>query len=137
MLYLWIFGDNIEDRLGHVRFLVFYLVWPGGGTHPDLHPSYLKDSHAGGAGAVAGVLGAYLILFPHAHVLALIPILFFFQIVELPLYCFVFWFLMQFLNGVIAITGAPYLTGGVAWWAPYRRLCQWMALGFLFPKRKR
>jgi membrane associated rhomboid family serine protease len=139
MLYLWIFGDNIEDRLGHVRFLVFYLVCglAAALTQIYIHPAS-KIPMVGASGAVAGVLGAYLILFPHAHVLALIPILFFFQIVELPAVLFlVFWFLMQFLNGAIAITGSPYLTGGVAWWAHIGGFVSGVALGFLLPKRKR
>ena len=92
----------------------------------------------GASGAVAGVLGAYLILFPYSRVLALIPILFFFQIVELPASLFlVFWFLMQFLSGAVSITDDPYLTGGVAWWAHIGGFIGGVALGFLFPKRKR
>jgi membrane associated rhomboid family serine protease len=106
-------------------------------TQIYIHPTS-KIPMVGASGAVAGVLGAYLILFPSSRVLALIPILFFFQIVELPALLFlVFWFLMQFLNGAIAITAAPYLTGGVAWWAHIGGFLSGMALGFLFPKRKR
>ena len=139
MLYLWIFGDNVEDRLGHVGFLLFYL---GCGLAAALTQIYINPTSkipmVGASGAVAGVLGAYLILFPHSRVLALIPILFFFQIVELPALLFlVFWFLMQFLNGAVAITAAPYMTGGVAWWAHIGGFASGMALGFLFPKRKR
>jgi rhomboid family protein len=139
MLYLWIFGDNIEDHLGHVRFVAFYLACGlvAALTQIYIHPTS-KMPMVGASGAVAGVLGAYLILFPHSRVLALIPILFFFQIVELPALLFlVFWFLMQFLNGAIAITGTPYLTGGVAWWAHIGGFVSGVALGFLFPKRKR
>ncbi|HSF32530.1 MAG TPA: rhomboid family intramembrane serine protease [Candidatus Tectomicrobia bacterium] len=138
MLYLWVFGDNVEDRLGHVLFLLFYLVCGLGAalTQIYIHPTS-KIPMVGASGAVAGVLGAYLILFPHSHVFALIPILFFFQVVELPALLFlVFWFLMQFLNGAIAITAAPYMTGGVAWWAHIGGFVSGMALGFLLPKRK-
>jgi membrane associated rhomboid family serine protease len=139
MLYLWIFGDNIEDRLGHVGFLMFYLVC---GLAAALTQIYINPTSkipmVGASGAVAGVLGAYLVLFPHSRVLALIPILFFFQVVELPALLFlVFWFLMQFLSGAVAITAAPYATGGVAWWAHIGGFVSGMALGFLFPKRKR
>jgi len=139
MLYLWIFGDNIEDRLGHVTFLVFYLVC---GLAAALTQIYINPTSkipmVGASGAVAGVLGAYLVLFPHSRILALIPILFFFQVVELPALLFlVFWFLMQFLSGAVAITGTPYATGGVAWWAHIGGFVSGMALGFLFPKRKR
>jgi membrane associated rhomboid family serine protease len=139
MLYLWIFGDNIEDRLGYVRFVAFYLACglAAALTQIYIHPT-AKIPMVGASGAVAGVLGAYLILFPHAHVLALIPIVFFFQIVELPASLFlVFWFLMQFLSGAIAITGAPYVTGGVAWWAHIGGFVCGVALGFVLPKRKR
>jgi len=139
MLYLWIFGDNVEDRLGHVRFLLFYLACGlvAALTQIYVHPTS-RIPMVGASGAVAGVLGAYLILFPYSRVLALIPILFFFQIVELPASLFlVFWFLMQFLSGAVSITDDPYLTGGVAWWAHIGGFVSGVALGFLFPKRKR
>jgi membrane associated rhomboid family serine protease len=139
MLYLWIFGDNVEDRLGHVRFLLFYLAC---GLAAALAQIYINPTSkipmVGACGAVAGVLGAYLVLFPHARVLALIPIVFFFQIVELPALLFLgFWFLMQFLNGAISITAANYATGGVAWWAHIGGFASGVALAYLFPKRKR
>jgi membrane associated rhomboid family serine protease len=139
MLYLWIFGDNIEDRLGHVGFLVFYVVC---GLVAALTQIYINPTSkipmVGASGAVAGVLGAYLVLFPHSRVLALIPILFFFQVVELPALVFlIFWFLMQFFSGAVAITATSYATGGVAWWAHIGGFISGMALGFLLPKRKR
>jgi membrane associated rhomboid family serine protease len=139
MLYLWIFGDNVEDRLGHVRFLLFYLAC---GLAAALAQIYINPTSkipmVGASGAVAGVLGAYLVLFPHSRVIALIPILFFFQIVELPALLFLgFWFLMQFLNGAISITAATYATGGVAWWAHIGGFVSGVVLGYLFPKRKR
>jgi membrane associated rhomboid family serine protease len=139
MLYLWIFGDNVEDRLGHVRFLLFYLACGlvAALTQIYVHPTS-RIPMVGASGAVAGVLGAYLILFPYSRVLTLIPIPFFFQIVELPASLFlVFWFLMQFLSGAVSITDDPYLTGGVAWWAHIGGFVGGVALGFLFPKRKR
>jgi membrane associated rhomboid family serine protease len=139
MLYLWIFGDNVEDRLGHVRFLLFYFACglAAALTQIYVHPTS-RIPMVGASGAVAGVLGAYLILFPYARVLALIPILFFFQIVELPASLFlIFWFLMQFLSGAVSITGDPDLTGGVAWWAHIGGFVGGVALGFMFPKRKR
>jgi membrane associated rhomboid family serine protease len=139
MLYLWIFGDNVEDRLGHIRFLAFYLACGlvAALTQIYIHPTS-KIPMVGASGAVAGVLGAYLLLFPYSRVLALIPIIFFFQIVELPAVLFLaFWFLMQFLNGAIAITAATYATGGVAWWAHIGGFVSGVALAYLFPKRKR
>jgi membrane associated rhomboid family serine protease len=139
MLYLWIFGDNVEDQLGHFRFVLFYLAC---GLAAALAQIYIlptsKVPMVGASGAVAGVLGAYLILFPRSRVLALIPIVFFFQIIELPAFLFLlFWFAMQFLNGAVSITGAPYMTGGVAWWAHIGGFVSGMALGFLLPTRKR
>jgi membrane associated rhomboid family serine protease len=139
MLYLWVFGDNIEDRLGHVLFLFFYLACGLGAALAQIYINPTsKIPMVGASGAVAGVLGAYLILFPHARVLALIPILFFFQIIELPALLFLlFWFLMQFLSGAIAITAAPYEAGGVAWWAHIGGFVSGVVLAFLLPKRKR
>jgi membrane associated rhomboid family serine protease len=139
MLYLWIFGDNVEDRLGHLRFALFYLACGLAAALSQIymHPTS-KIPMVGASGAVAGVLGAYLILFPHSRVLALIPILFFFQVVELPAVLFlIFWFGMQFLNGAVSITGASHTTEGVAWWAHIGGFVTGMALGFLIPKRKR
>jgi membrane associated rhomboid family serine protease len=116
MLYLWIFGNNIEDRLGHVRFVLFYLL---SGTAAALTQS-LINTHSevpmvGASGAIAGVLGAYLVLFPRAHVLVLIPLGFFTQLVRLPAMLVLgFWFVLQFLQGGLM---APGDEGGVAYWA--------------------
>jgi membrane associated rhomboid family serine protease len=139
MLYLWIFGDNVEDRLGHARFLLFYLAC---GLAAALAQIYVNPTSTipmvGASGAVAGVLGAYLVLLPQAQVLALIPIIFFFQLVELPAFLFLlFWFLMQFLNGAASIATTQATTGGVAWWAHIGGFVSGMALGFLLPKHKR
>jgi membrane associated rhomboid family serine protease len=137
MLYLWIFGDNVEDRLGHGRFVLFYLLC---GLAAALAQIYIHPTSrlpmVGASGAVAGVLGAYLLLFPHSRILALIPIGFFIQIAEIPAFIFlVFWFLMQFLSGAVAITGAP--VGGVAWWAHIGGFVSGMVLVYLVPRRKR
>jgi membrane associated rhomboid family serine protease len=138
MLYLWIFGDNIEDRLGHGRFVLFYLLC---GLAAALTQIYLNPTSripmVGASGAVAGVLGAYLLLFPHSRILALIPLGFFIQLAEIPALIFlVFWFLMQFLSGAVSITAAS-SGGGVAWWAHIGGFVSGMALGSLFPRRKR
>lgn len=119
LLFLWIFGDNVEDRLGHGRFLVFYLVcgFMAAFAQTALHPDSLLPM-VGASGAIAGVMGAYLVLYPHSRVLMLFPfppILF-----ELPAVFFLaFWFLMQFLNGVgtLPIFQAEEISGGVAFWA--------------------
>lgn len=117
MWFLFIFGDNVEDRMGHVGFLLFYLVC--GVSASVAHLLTNPDSTIptiGASGAIAGVMGAYLLLYPRANVLSLIPIFFFIEIVVLPAPVFLgIWFLIQFLQGTMAITAMR--TAGVAWWA--------------------
>ena len=117
--YLWIFGDNVEDRMGHFRFLVFYLLCglAAGLLHVGFNASSVVPS-VGASGAIAGVLGAYLVSYPMARILTLIPFFFFWPIVELPaLLVLGAWFLIQLLSGTAAIATASSTTGGVAWWA--------------------
>jgi membrane associated rhomboid family serine protease len=102
MLYLWIFGDNIEDRLGHMKYLVFYLICGFGATlaHAFFNPSSQIPS-IGASGAIAGVLGAYLVLFPTARVKTLIPIFVIIIIRDIPaVFLLGFWFLLQLVSGV-------------------------------------
>jgi len=116
MWYLWIFGDNVEDRLGHGRFIVFYLLC---GIAAAMGQILIDPSSElptiGASGAIAGVMGAYFVLYPHSRVLTLIPWIFI-QIIELPAIVLLgFWFLMQFLSaGVIAVTAKTHGGGGVA-----------------------
>jgi membrane associated rhomboid family serine protease len=118
MWYLWIFGDNVEDRLGHVRFLVFFILCGVIGNIAHYAFNHMSEVPAiGASGAVAGVLGVYLISYPGARILTLIPIFFFIQFVELPaLIVLGFWFVLQFLNGLGSVVVST-ATGGVAWWA--------------------
>src|SRR6266850_2392437 len=115
MWYLWIFGDNVEDRVGHGRFIVFYLLC---GIAAALGQIVMDPSSElptiGASGAIAGVMGAYFVLYPHSRVLTLIPWIFI-QIVELPAIALLgFWFLMQLVNaGTIAMTTSS-RGGGVA-----------------------
>ena len=118
MLYLWIFGDNVEDRMGHGRFLTFYLLC---GAAAALAQTYTNPGSlvpmVGASGAIAGVMGAYFVLYPHSRIVTLVPIVFFIQILEIPAIFFLgIWFLMQFVNGLgsIAMTADG---GGVAFWA--------------------
>ena len=119
MLYLWVFGDNVEDRVGHFGFLIFYLTC--GLAAAILHIVASSSSTVptvGASGAIAGVLGAYLVLFPGARVLTLVPIFFFFQLVELPALIFLgFWFVMQFFSGAMSLAAGNQQLGGTAWWA--------------------
>jgi membrane associated rhomboid family serine protease len=120
MWSLFIFGDNVEDRLGKGRFLLFYF---GSGLGAAAAQVYVDPSSTipmvGASGAIAGVLAAYLRLFPHARVLTLIPLFFLFITRELPAVLFIaIWFLMQVLSGVGSLSVAGnHATGGVAFFA--------------------
>ena len=120
MLYLWIFGDNVEDRLGHLRYALFYV---GCGVAAALAHVYMNPGSTiptiGASGAIAGVMGAYFVLYPHSRVLALVPLFIIWEVIEVPAIIFLgIWFLMQFFSGVGSITSGPTVqTGGVAFWA--------------------
>lgn len=117
MWTLWIFGDNVEDRLGKVRFFLYYVV--SGLAAVYLH--YLIEPTSGlpvigASGAIAGVMGGYFVLFPRARILTLLPIFIFIQIVTVPAVVFLaLWFVGQLLSGVVATS--VQVSGGVAWWA--------------------
>ncbi|RPI29118.1 MAG: rhomboid family intramembrane serine protease [Acidobacteria bacterium] len=119
MWYLWIFGDNVEDRMGHFRFLLFYLLC--GIAASAAHIVFNLNSHVpsiGASGAIAGVLGAYLLSYPFARVLTLVPFLIIWPVVELPaLLVLGSWFLVQLFNGTAAVATTTETSGGVAWWA--------------------
>ena len=120
MLYLWIFGDNIEDRLGHVRFTVFYFLcgFIAAATHAFANPTSTLPA-IGASGAIAGVLGAYLILFPRARVTTLIPVFIFVFIRDLPAVLILgLWFVLQLFSGVgsLGLRDAQDM-GGVAYFA--------------------
>jgi membrane associated rhomboid family serine protease len=119
MLFLWIFGDNVEDRLGHGRFVIFYTLCGviAAIAQTGLDPDSLVPM-VGASGAIAGVMGAYLVLYPRSRVIMLFPIPVF--LFELPATVFlVMWFLVQFLNGInqLPIFERNALSGGVAFWA--------------------
>jgi membrane associated rhomboid family serine protease len=125
MLYLWIFGDNVEDRMGHGRFLIFYLLC---GVAAALAQTITTPDSTvpmvGASGAIAGVMGAYFVLYPRSRIVTLIPLFFFFQVIEVPAIFFLgIWFLMQFLSGVGSIVstigrgGGGGAIGGIAFWA--------------------
>ena len=116
MWYLWIFGDNVEDRMGHGRFLVFYFA--SGIVAAVFHSAIIPGSPVptvGASGAIAGVLGAYAMAFPRARVLTLVPIFFFIQLIAVPAVILLgIWFVLQFISGTMSFGG---MGGGVAWWA--------------------
>ena len=119
LLYLWIFGDNVEDRLGHARFLVFYLAT---GAVAALAQTAMDPASTipmvGASGAIAGVMGGYFVLYPHSRVLTLFP--FPLMLFEVPAIFFLgLWFVIQFLSGLGSMAAATgeRLPGGVAFWA--------------------
>jgi len=117
MLYLWIFGDNVEDALGHFRYLLFYLA--GGVVAALAHLLSNANSQiptVGASGAIAAVLGAYLVLYPQSRVLTLIPLGFFTRLTLVPaVFVLGLWFLLQLFSGVMSLGGPD--VGGVAFWA--------------------
>ncbi len=139
MWALWIFGDNVEDRMGPWRFLIFYLLCGivAGVVHwaTNLHSPVPT---VGASGAIAGVMGAYLLLYPRAHIITLIPLFFYPLFVALPAATFILiWFFSQLFPGVAALLG-PEQVGGVAWWAHIGGFIAGMILckPFLDPKRR-
>jgi membrane associated rhomboid family serine protease len=121
MLYLWVFGNNIEDKLGHLKFIFFYLSCGVVGTlgHILTSPNS-KLPLIGASGAVSGVLGAYIILFPRARVLVLVFLFYFVRIIKVQAVWFLlFWIILQFLYGTtsFALMDASNKGGGVAWFA--------------------
>lgn len=119
MWMLWIFGDNVEDSMGHGRYLLFFLLC--GAAAVFVQAAAGPGSRLpliGASGAISGVLGAYFLTYPRARVLTLIPIFIFFYLFEMPAYFFIgFWFVMQFLSGTAHLAAAGQDLGGVAWWA--------------------
>lgn len=137
MLYLWIFGDNVEDALGHLRYLLFYLA---GGlaaslTHVLLYPTSTVPT-VGASGAIAATLGAYLLLFPNRRIVTIIPFGFFLQVARIPaLIVLGMWFLFQLLEGALALGMAQ--LGGVAFWAHIGGFAFGMLFGPLLRERRR
>jgi len=142
MLYLWIFGNNVEDTLGHGRFLLFYVL---SGAAAALGQTAVNPDSAipmiGASGAVSGVLGAYLLLFPYATILTLFMFGFFIRFIRVPAVIVLgFWIVLQLINGYItysaAVMGRPE-AGGVAWFAHIGGFLAGMVLLFLLRPRRR
>ncbi len=119
MLYLWVFGDNVEDRLGRPRFVLFYLAAGGAGFIAHAVANAASSIPAVGAsGAIAGVLGAYFLMFPQSRVLTIIPLGIFIQLAQVPAILFLFfWFILQVISGVASISPAHQAAETTAWWA--------------------
>src|SRR4051794_21624432 len=119
MWFLWIFGDNVEDVLGHVKYFAFYIAC--GVAAAFIHILVNSDSRIptiGASGAIAGVMGAYLVKFPRSRIVTLIPIIIFFTTMEVPAaFMLVYWFIIQVFQGVGSVGYSNVSSGGVAWFA--------------------
>jgi len=119
MWFLWIYGDNVEDILGHGKYLVFYILCgvAAGLAHVVLNPSSRVPT-IGASGAIAGVMGAYLIKFPHSRIVTLVPLFLFVTTMEIPAgLILVYWLIIQVFSGVGSIGHSQLTQGGVAWFA--------------------
>ena len=139
MWYLWIFGDNVEDRVGHGRFIAFYLLCGivAALGHVAMDPTSILPT-IGASGAIAGVMGGYFVLYPQSRVLTLVPLIVYFEIIELPAVVLLgFWFIMQlFSAGAIAVT-ANTSSGGIAFVAHVAGFVAGLLGVFVFRKRER
>ena len=137
MLYLWIFGDNVEDRLGHVRFLIFYLFAGAcAAILQMLFDPFSSIPMVGASGAIAGVMGAYFVIYPHSRVLTFIFLVIFVDLIEIPAIFFLgIWFLMQLLSGVGSLGFSTAAGGGVAFWAHIGGFVVGAALGLVLRVR--
>ena len=137
MLYLWIFGDNVEDSMGPGKYLLFYLI---GGivaslTHILINP-VSQIPTVGASGAIAAVLGAYLVLYPQSKVLTIIPLGFFIRMTLLPAsIVLILWFVLQFFSGLLSLGGPD--VGGVAFWAHIGGFISGLILGKVFSGKRR
>ena len=136
MLYLWIFGDNVEDSMGHGKFLLFYLV--GGAVASFTHIFTNPESQiptVGASGAIAAVLGAYLVLYPRSKVMTIIPLGFFIRMTTLPATVVLgLWFVLQIFSGVLSLGGPD--VGGVAFWAHIGGFVAGVLMAKLFANRR-
>jgi membrane associated rhomboid family serine protease len=136
MWVLFIFGDNVEARLGGIPYLIFYL---SSGVAAALLQMILLPASSipvvGASGAIAGVLGAYMLLFPHSRVASLVPILFIFTLVEVPAFIYLaFWFVSQLFSGLMSLEGMD--SSGIAWWAHVGGFVFGAAASVIFPRRR-
>jgi len=137
MWCLWLFGDNVEDRLGHVRYLGFYLICGlvSGITHVLFNPGSIVPA-IGASGAISGIMGAYLVMFPTASVITLIPLFFIPYFVEIPAVIYLgVWFISQLFSGTFSLIAG--ISGGIAWWAHIGGFLSGILLLPAFRKRRR
>ena len=137
--FLWIYGDNVEDILGHWRFLFFYIGCGVAAAFLQIASTpYSRVPMVGASGAIAGVMGAYLVKFPHARILTLVPIFVFFTTIEVPAFLMLlYWFFIQIVSGIGSIGYSQVSGGGVAWFAHIGGFVAGLALIWLLPTRQR
>jgi membrane associated rhomboid family serine protease len=139
MWFLWIYGDNVEDVLGHGKYLAFYLLCglAAGLVHVMLAP-YSRVPTLGASGAIAGVMGAYLVKFPHSRIITLVPIFIFLTTIEIPAaIMLLYWFALQVFSGVGSIGYSNVSGGGVAWFAHIGGFIAGAILIFIMRTRQR
>jgi len=139
MLFLWVFGDNVEDNFGSLRYLLFYLLSGYGAVLAQalLTPGASVPS-IGASGAISGVLAAYLLLYPRASIRALLPLLIIFTVVRVPAWLMlIIWFGIQLLNGLASVTEAASASGGVAYGAHVGGFVVGLILTFFFRRPAR
>jgi membrane associated rhomboid family serine protease len=137
MWVLYIFGDNVEARMGKIKYLLFYLL---SGTAAGLLQTYVLPASQvpmiGASGAIAGVLGAYLVLFPTSRVASLVPIFFIFTVIQIPAFIYlIFWFVSQLYSGWLSFQGVG--GSGIAWWAHIGGFMFGLIMSFFFANRRR
>ncbi len=138
MLALYIFGDNVEDRLGSGRYLLLYLLsgLVASALHIFLNPASTIPT-IGASGAISGVLAAYFLFFPYSRVITLVPWFFLPWFVEVPAVIYLgLWFALQFFNGVLTVVSGAQALGGVAWWAHVGGFVAGLILGPLLARRR-
>ena len=139
MWFLWIYGDNVEDVLGHTKYAIFYLLCGlvAAVTHVILNP-YSRVPTLGASGAIAGVMGAYMVKFPHSRIITLVPIFIFFTTMEIPaLLILAYWFIIQIFSGVGSIGYSNVSSGGVAWFAHIGGFVAGIVLIYMLGTRER
>lgn len=134
MLYLWIFGNNIEDYLGSFKFIIFYLICGLGGTFAHiLSDPFSKIPSLGASGAIAGILGAYILLYPRAKINSLVIFFYFIRIISLPASLVIgFWIFLQVISGLQEFSVSPESGSGVAWFAHIGGFVTGLALILIF-----
>jgi membrane associated rhomboid family serine protease len=139
MWFLWIYGDNVEDVLGHAKYAMFYLLCGAAAAlvHVVTNP-YSRVPTLGASGAIAGVMGAYMVKFPHSRIITLVPIFIFFTTLEIPaLIMLAYWFILQIFSGVGSIGYSNVSGGGVAWFAHIGGFVAGIVLIFVLRTRER